>query len=77
MPDVVAAVADKVISLHVQGGEQQLKAGRASYYLPELVLRIYDQTPDPNTKVQCLNLIDKMLEVGFSSIDSELQKIER
>jgi hypothetical protein len=77
LPDVVTAVADRAIDLHVQGGDQRLKVGRASYHVPELVLRVYDQTPDINTKIRCLDLIDKMLEVGFSDVDSELAKIER
>jgi hypothetical protein len=77
LPDVVLAVADRAISLHPEGEEQRLKAGHASYYLPELVLRVYDQTSDPGTKNRCLDLIDEMLRVGFSSIDTELAKVER
>jgi hypothetical protein len=28
-------------------------------------------------KTRCLNIIDAMLELGFSEIDEELQKVER
>jgi hypothetical protein len=45
--------------------------------LPELVVRLYEQTQDAATKTRCLNSIDAMLELGFGSLESELQKIER
>lgn len=77
LPDVVAAVAGRAISLHLEGGEQRRNAGRASFYLPELVIRLYDQTPDSKTKLQCLDLMDKMLETEFSDIDLQLTKVER
>ena len=77
LPDVVCGLAERALDLHAQGGDQHIKTGRAFYYLPELVIRVYDQSGDPQTKVRCLGLIDRMLELGFDGIESELAKLER
>ncbi len=75
LPDVVIAAAERAIMLH-KGCKEGL-ATRATYYLPELIFRLYDQSPDSNAKIRCLDIIDQMLEMGFSTVESELAKMER
>jgi hypothetical protein len=78
LPDVVCAIGEKLITLCRAGDSAtNYEYRRGAYKLPDLVIRLYNQTYDIATKRRCLDLIDQMLELGFDSVESELTKVER
>jgi hypothetical protein len=79
LPNVVCAVAEKLIELHRQRhGEQAFDRFYSSgHYIAELVVRLYQQTIDAKIKSRCLDIIDEMLRVEIWGADGELEKAER
>jgi hypothetical protein len=78
LPDVICRLPERLIADHrSRGADKHIEVRTWTYHLPALITRLYDQTRDPNTKTRCLDIIDGMLELGFSDIESELQKVER
>jgi hypothetical protein len=78
LPDVVCAIPERLITQHLaETPNEPIEQRLAVYQLPELVLRVYEQAHDAATKARCLNVIDALLELGFGSLESELQKVER
>ena len=79
LPDIVCAVAEKLIELHRQRHGQQGfdRFFSSGYYISELVVRLYQQTTDAKTKTRCLDIIDEMLRAGIGSADQEIEKAER
>jgi hypothetical protein len=76
LPDVVCAIPNRIMDREVKAGTP-LHFRHDLYQLPELVLRVYRQTGDDATKTRCLDTMDRMLEAGLSSLESELGKVER
>lgn len=78
LPDVTCAIPEKIVSEHLkQTPNQSIEQHRMVYGLPELVVRLYEQTPDSDVKTRCLNCVDSMLELGMGTLETELNKIER
>ena len=78
LPDVTCAMPEKIVAEHLkETPNQSIEQHRMVFGLPELVVRLYEQTPDSAVKTRCLNCIDSMLELGMGSLESELNKIER
>lgn len=78
LPEVICRVPERFIAEHrAQGHGQSIHARRWTYHLPALIARLYEQTPDARTKSRCLDIIDGMLELGFSEIEKELAQVER
>ncbi len=79
LPDVVCAIADKLIQLHRQRHGQQGfdRFYSSGYYISELVVRLYQQTVDAKIKSRCLDIVDEMLRVEIWGADEELEKAER
>jgi len=78
LPEVICRVPERLISEHrAQGRGQHIEARRWTYQLPALIARLYEQTPNAQIKSRCLNIIDGMLELGFSEIEKELAQVER
>jgi hypothetical protein len=78
LPNVICRLPERLIADHKSHhAGAHIEARTWTYHLPALITRLYDQTPDPATKARCLDIIDGMLELGFSEIESELQKVER
>jgi hypothetical protein len=78
LPDVICGIPERLIAEHrVQGQGQHIESRRWIYELPALITRLYEQTPDARIKSRCLDIIDGMLELGFSEIEKELAQVER
>jgi hypothetical protein len=78
LPEVICRLPERLIEEHrAHSGGEHIEVRRWTYHLPALITRLYEQTRDPTIKTRCLNIIDAMLELGFSEIDTELQKVER
>jgi predicted nucleic acid-binding protein len=79
LPDVVCAVAEKLIELHrLRHGQGAFDRFYSSgHYISELIVRLYQQSVDSKTKSRCLDIIDEMLRVEIWSAEEELEKAER
>ena len=78
LPDVVCAIPERLIAQHLaETPNEPLEQHYFVSSLPELVIRVYEQARDPGIKTRCLNVIDAMIELGLSSLESELEKVER
>jgi hypothetical protein len=79
LPEIVCAIAEKLIQLHRQRhGEQGFDRFHSSgHYIAELIVRLYQQTTDAKIKSRCLDIIDEMLRVEIWGADQELEKAER
>ena len=78
LPEVICRVPERLIAEHrAEGRGQHIEARRWTYQLPALIARLYEQTLDVRIKSRCLNIIDGMLELGFSEIEKELAQVER
>lgn len=78
LPDIVCLLPERLIE--EQLADKRLKPIESRYWthrLPSLITRLYGQTLNNAVKTRCLDIIDAMLELGFSEIDDALDKVER
>jgi hypothetical protein len=76
MPEITVTIPNRIMDQLSQAKDSG-QWRREVYELPELLLRVYQQTINEETKLQCLDTIDRMLSEGFSDIEAELDKVER
>jgi len=76
LPEVICRVPERLIAEQRSQG-QSIESRRWTHHLPALIARLYEQTPDADIKSRCLDIIDGMLELGFSEIEKELAQVER
>jgi len=77
LPDVICRIPERAVALHRGSGrDEPIEARWWTTQMATLVLRLYEQTSDPNTKRRCLNVIDSMIELDFGGISAELAKLE-
>ena len=48
-----------------------------AYRLPAILLRFYQQSKDPTVRTHCLDLLDRMLALGWGEAAADLGKIDR
>lgn len=78
LPDVTLAIPERIIQLHrTERGNASLEVHRDVLYIPELVIRLYQQAADADLKTRCLDLLDEMLSLEVSMLDELLAKTER
>jgi hypothetical protein len=78
LPDVICKIPEKAVAIHeVENTGESFEARWWTHQMASLVLRLYDQTRDPKIKSRCLDVIDKMIELDFGNVTSELTKMER
>ena len=65
LPEIICRAADRIHESVI------------SYSMSTLVVRQYQQTTDDSVKAHCLDIIDRMEQVGFLGIGDELTKIDR
>ena len=65
LPEIICRAADRIHESVI------------SYSMSTLVVRQYQQTTDDSVKTHCLDIIDRMEQVGFLGIGDELKKIDR
>lgn len=76
LPDVVCRIPERALEL------ARLQEDRGQRYwwthqMSTLVLRLYNQTRNPEIRHRCLDAIDNMIELGVGEIGTALEKIER
>lgn len=78
LPHVVCRAAERLLQFLGEEATSIAHAGAASAYsISKLVVRQYAQAEDPDLKLRCLDLIDRMELVGFLGIGDELHKVDR
>lgn len=78
LPEVICRIPERFIAeQRAVRQDENIKSRRWTYHLPALVARLYEQTRDQQTKSRCLDILDGMLELGFSNIETELGQVER
>jgi hypothetical protein len=48
-----------------------------AYRLPALLIRFYEQSKDNMVRSRCLDLLDRMLGLGWGEAATELGKVDR
>lgn len=78
LPEIVCRLPERLIEEQRASNDgKPLEVRRWTHHLPSLITRLYEQTHEPEIKTRCLNIIDDMLELGFTEIDQELEKVDR
>ncbi len=60
-----------------EAGDLRTSAAGMALDVSQIVLRIYNETKNDETKNRCLNLIDYMLEIGVYNFENKLNDLER
>ncbi len=69
LPPAVLTIAERAIAVWgPEVSDIRTSASGHAYYLSELVVRLYEQTADKDTKERLLNTIDRMVELNFEGI---------
>ncbi|TDU63029.1 hypothetical protein EI77_04550 [Prosthecobacter fusiformis] len=76
LPEVICRIPERLIAEY-RAEQQSGQTRRWIYHLPALIARLYEQARDAQIKSRCLDIIDGMLELGFSEIEKELAQVER
>lgn len=78
LPHVVYRAAERILEfVGEEGSSIANRAASSAHSVSKLVVRLYAQTRDPKLKLGCLDLIDRMEQVGYMGITDELAKIDR
>lgn len=78
LPNVVCRAAERVLEfVGAEGSSVAHYGSMAAHSISTLIVRQYEQTTDQTSKIECLNLIDRMEQVGYYGIGDELSKIDR
>ena len=78
LPDVTCLICERF--LDVVGAEAtDISKGSAmdAAIISRLLLRVYSQIRDPMIQTRCLNLMDRMMEVGAYGVDEALSLYDR
>jgi hypothetical protein len=78
LPDIVCRAAERAFQkIGTEGSDLASDIAMSASTLCTLVVRLYSQTDDEQTKVRCLDLIDRMEEKSYYGIDRELKSLSR
>jgi hypothetical protein len=75
LPDVVCRIPERALEL--SRAQDQNQRPWWTHQMSTLVLRLYNQTRDPEIRRRCLDAIDNMIELGVGEVAVDLEKIER
>ena len=77
LPAEVCELAERVVEAYgTKGGDMRLREAAVAHNLSPLVLRLHEKTDDTDTELRrrVLDVIDKMLRLGFMGIDKGLEE---
>lgn len=78
LPDIVCVIAERFIeAVGQESGDLRTRLPFEAEKIGQLLLRAYSQAIEPNLKRNCLNAIDRMLEVGAYGVDKALTTFDR
>ena len=71
----VCALAERVVAAYGHKvADFRLRESGAGYGLTPLIIRLHEETEDPELRRRVLNVIDDMLRVGFPEMGSQLEQ---
>ncbi len=78
LPHVICRAAERLLEFVGEDGASIAHRGAmAAHEISTLVVRQYEQTKDEVIKTRCLDLIDRMEQMGYYGIAEELGKLDR
>jgi hypothetical protein len=78
LPNIVVAIPERIIQIHrAKHGDASLEVHRNIMYVPELVIRLYQQTSDTTLKSRCLDFLDAMLSLEVHEVEEQMEKAQR
>ena len=78
LPEIICPAADRILEFVGEEGTNIAYRGSiVAHIISKLIVRQYQQTGDEKVKAHCLDIIDRMEQVGFLGIGDELKKIDR
>ena len=78
LPEIICPAADRILDfVGDEGTNIAFRKSVVAHIISKLIVRQYQQTTNKNVKTRCLDIIDRMEQVGFFGIGDELQKIDR
>lgn len=77
LPDIICRIPERAVSMYKNRDRTEPMESRWwTDRMATLVLRLHEQTADPNIKKRCLDVIDSMIELNFGGVGVELTKLE-
>lgn len=78
LPHIICRAAERILEfISEEGRSMAYRGAMTASSISKLVVRQYEQTTDPEIKSHCLELIDRMEQVGYLGIGDELHKLDR
>ena len=78
LPEIICPAADRILEfVDEEGTNIANRESIVAHIISKLIVRQYQQTTDDSVKAHCLDIIDRMEQVGFLGIGDELTKIDR
>ncbi|MYD91348.1 MAG: ATP-binding protein [Caldilineaceae bacterium SB0662_bin_9] len=75
LPSEVCALAERAVTAYgPKGADFRLREAGAATMLTPLIIRLHEETEDPELRRRVLNVIDTMLRVGFIGMNDQLEK---
>jgi hypothetical protein len=76
LPDITILVCERMIEFHREAlAEMRLPTSAHAHDIHELVIRLYRHTDDEAIRSRCLDLIDQLLVLGISGLESDLEAL--
>lgn len=76
LPGIVCRIPERALELF-RAQKDRVHRPWWTHQMSTLILRLYNQTRDPEIRRRCLDGIDSMIELGVGEVGVELEKIER
>ena len=78
LPEIICPAADRILEfVGEEGTNIAYHESIIAHIISKLIVRQYQQTGDEKVKAHCLDIIDRMEQVGFLGIGDKLTKIDR
>ena len=75
LPSEVCELAERVVTAYgPKGADFRLREAGAASILTPLIIRLHEETEDPELRRRVLDVIDSMLQVGFRGMNAQLEK---
>ncbi len=75
LPAEVCDLAERTVAAYgPKGGDMRLREGGVAHSLAPLVIRLHEETDDPELRRRVLDVIDEMLRAGFMGMGDRLEE---
>ena len=75
LPSEVCALAERVVTAYgPNGADFRLREAGAASMLTPLIIRLHEETEDPELRRRVLDVIDTMLQMGFMGMNDQLEQ---